>query len=236
MMIEEPTRSVDLIRFYGLLERLNRKVGGVRTLQDHSKKSGWPQRGVYFFFDPNERRTDTGNGCRVIRVGTHAVSKGSKSTLWDRLAQHKGNLGDGGGNHRGSIFREHIGRALIARDQLEIPSWGGRTAPREVRQAEFSHEQTVSSIIGQMPFLWLEIEDEPGKNSLRALIESNSIALLSNYKKQPIDPLSSNWLGNYRGETVIAETGLWNVRGVKSNYVPSYLNTLERLIEEAPEK
>ena len=39
----------------------------------------------------------------------------------------------------------------------------------------------VSDIIREMPFLWLEVDDPPGRDSLRGYIESNSIALLSNY-------------------------------------------------------
>jgi len=39
-----------------------------------------------------------------------------------------------------------------------------------------------------MPFLWLAIEDTAGPDSLRCYIERNSLALLSNYEKPPIDP------------------------------------------------
>ena len=48
-----------------------------------------------------------------------------------------------------------------------------------------------------MPFLWLAIEDTAGPDSLRCYIERNSIALLSNYEKPPLDPPSRHWLGHY---------------------------------------
>ena len=52
---------------------------------------------------------------RVVRVGTHGL-RPSHSTLWGRLSQHKGSVGGGmpgGGNHRGSVFRLHVGSALL---------------------------------------------------------------------------------------------------------------------------
>ena len=59
-----------------------------------------------------EDRSDTGSGPRIIRVGTHALKTGSRTTLWTRLSQHKGQPGSGGGNHRGLIFRLIGGRAV----------------------------------------------------------------------------------------------------------------------------
>jgi hypothetical protein len=36
----------------------------------------WPRRGVYFFFENGEMRSETGTGPRVVRVGTHAMRSG----------------------------------------------------------------------------------------------------------------------------------------------------------------
>ncbi len=66
-------RRSDLLRFYGLLERLEQKVGGMRTLTACSGRIDWPRRGVYFFLEDGERRSDTGQGLRIVRVGTHAL-------------------------------------------------------------------------------------------------------------------------------------------------------------------
>ena len=56
-------------------------------------------------------------------------------------------------------------------------------------------EQRVSRVIGDMPFLWIDIGDEPGPASLRGYIERNTIALLSNFDRLPLDPPSTAWLG-----------------------------------------
>lgn len=105
---------------------------------------------------------------RIISTdaGTHALSVGSRTKLWSRLSQHKGQA-NGGGNHRGSIFRLLVGTALINKNRLNFPTWGiGNTADRAVRTGEVDLERQVSQVICNMRFLWLAIEDEPGPNSL----------------------------------------------------------------------
>jgi hypothetical protein len=112
-------RREHLVRFYSILGNLERKIGGARKLADCSGQMLWPQRGVYFFREQGEDRSDTGDGPRVVRVGTHALKAGSRSKLWGRLSQHRGPAKTGGGNHRGSIFRLIVGAALINRERLD---------------------------------------------------------------------------------------------------------------------
>ena len=113
-------RLSDLIRFYALLDSLDAKLGSKRTLAVCNGRMNWPTRGVYFFFEPGEERHDSGGASRVVRVGTHALTTKSRTTLWNRLSQHKGVGKTGGGNHRGSIFRLIVGSALKRREGLEI--------------------------------------------------------------------------------------------------------------------
>ncbi len=183
--------------------------------------------------ETGEFRSDTGDGSRIVRVGTHALKTGSKTKLWTRLKQHKGVTSTGGGNHRGSIFRKIVGAAMIDRDNLDGPSWGkGDTAPREVRKSELSLEKIVSAHIGEMPFLWLGIEDEPGPDSLRGYIERNAVSLLSNYGKHPVDPPSLSWLGKHSDRGKVRNSGLWNSNHVDEDYDPAFLDVLARLIDE----
>ena len=83
------SREGDLLRFYSLMDRLALSLKGSRCLRDCEGRMDWPRRGVYFFFEPGENRSDSGSGLRIVRVGTHGVSSGSKSTLWQRLSQHR---------------------------------------------------------------------------------------------------------------------------------------------------
>jgi hypothetical protein len=81
----------------------------------------WPKRGVYFFFETGESRSDSGSGPRVVRVGTHALREGSRAKLWTRLSQHQGTITTGGGNHRGleltplNRTRNGLGQDVFAR-------------------------------------------------------------------------------------------------------------------------
>ena len=226
-------------QFYDLLERIENKIGGKRTLADCNGYMSWPERGVYFVFEPGEERTTTGSGMRVVRVGTHALIENSKTTLWDRLRQHRGTAGGsnpGSGNHRGSVFREHLGTAFINRDNWPgkiAASWGvGANAPRHVKDAEIPLEREVSKHIGSMPFIWLEIDDEPGPDSLRGYIEKNSLALLSNFHRnnRPVDSPSESWLGHCAKSSKVKKSGLWNSNHVDESLDDQFFETFESLL------
>lgn len=70
------SRTEDLNRLYRLLDHLERNVGGTQQLKDCDGYMDWPDRGIYFFFAPDERRAHS-DALRLTRVGTHAVSAGS---------------------------------------------------------------------------------------------------------------------------------------------------------------
>lgn len=228
------SRSDSLDELYRLLADLERRCGGKRRLATCDGK-GWPKRGVYFFFEEGEFRED-GHTPRVVRVGTHAL-RPSSTTLWNRLSQHKGNSGGsrpGGGNHRGSIFRLHVGTALMA--QGEWPDsvtahWGvGSGASGLVRTQEYPLECAVSARIGTMPFLWLAVDDPPGPKSNRGVIEAGSIRLLSNYRRIFIDPPSPGWLGHLAGRDSVRLSGLWNVHHVAEQPDPDFLDVFARYV------
>ncbi|WP_257628650.1 hypothetical protein [Haloplanus salinarum] len=82
-------RTALLDRLYSLFDDLERRIGGARRLGDCDGYMDWPDRGVYFLFSADETRV-TGEFPRLTRVGTHAVSRGSGSTLWERLRTHRG--------------------------------------------------------------------------------------------------------------------------------------------------
>ena len=204
----------------------------------------WPQRGLYFFFEAGEERSDSGEGLRVVRIGTHGLKAGSRSTLWGRLSQHRG-TSRGTGNHRGSIFRLLVGIALARRRGIDPPpSWGvgadpGAAARRlgveraRIKSAEADLEIQVSRYIGNMPFLWLDVGDEPGPASLRGLIERNAIALVSGYGEPAPDPPASGWLGHCSDRERVRRSGLWNNNHVDEDYDASFLDVLARRIEGA---
>ncbi|AKU08290.1 hypothetical protein [Haloferax gibbonsii] len=228
-------RTDQVNRFYQLMAELEETVGGKQKLEDCTGYMDWPDRGVYIFFAPDEYR-ESGDQLRVTRIGTHAVSEGSSTSLWNRLRTHRGALSgtyEGGGNHRGSVFRKRIGEAFLERNNLheEYPHWGeGSSAKRERRLNELEMERRVSDYIGDLPFLWLNVDDEPSAESQRAYIERNMIALLSNYQREAVDPRSDDWLGHYSRSQKIRESGLWNVNHVDEDYDSEFLDSLEECI------
>ena len=229
----DPPRLEHIKELYGLLGRLEMVSDGSRLLADCTGRDDWPRRGVYFLMEPGEQRADSGSGLRVVRVGTHALKAGSSTSLWTRLSQHRGQALSGGGNHRGSIFRLIVGTALIARDGHACGSWDDRrpTAPAAVRMGERALEQEVSKTIGAMRFVWLAVDDEPGPESARGVIERGAIALLSNCGKTPIDPPSSGWLGHYCSRERVRASGLWNNNHVDETYDAAFLGRMAEFID-----
>jgi hypothetical protein len=228
-------RQADTDRVYDLLEALAAASGGPRLLSGTTRPADWPTHGVYFFFEPGEVRAD--GRSRVVRVGTHALTATSETTLWKRLSQHRGHLkgsNPGGGNHRGSIFRLHVGAALITCGQvkgLPLSAWLSAKPLPEHRDAERDCERAVSAYIGQMPVLWLEVPSRDDGTSDRGLVEATVIALLSR-AAGGVDPASAGWLGQHAPNQAIAESGLWNVRHVRDHYDPRTLAVLAGYIKK----
>lgn len=220
--------------FYEVLGCLRERIGGLATLENCNRRMNWPNQGLYFFFEQGEERVDSGRGLRVVRVGTHAVSRGARSSLWSRLATHRGNLRTGGGNHRGSVFRLLVGLSILNRDSIDCQTWArGSSASREIREREHVLECLVSEHIRSMPFLWLEASDIASPSNLRAYLERNCIALLSNYAssaEEQIDPRSARWLGNYCPKEKVRRSGLWNSAHIDGGYDPLFLKVLADLV------
>ena len=227
------SRRRDTDRFYEIMMHLEKRVDGTRCLVNCIGAMDWPKQGVYFFFEGGETRK-TGES-RVVRVGTHAVSQNSKARLWDRLRTHRGTLSGkyrGGGNHRASVFRKLVGSAIIQREHLKCDNWDvGQSAKECVRKAEHYIEVKASNYIRHLPFLWIQAEDKASPNSIRAVIERNTIALLSNFNKHEIiDPSTPNWLGLHSPSERVRHSGLWNQNHVDEDYDPQFLDAFDNLV------
>jgi hypothetical protein len=215
--------------FYRLLAEVAGLAGGVRRLRD-CRAADCPRAGVYFFFEDGEVRGD--GSSRVIRIGTHALTAVSKATLWDRLRQHRGHLAGrapGSGSHRASVFRRHVGTALIRRDGQPpglLESWLDRHGPRPGwDDQETAVEVAVSCHIGAMPVLWLTVPDPV----TRGYVERNSIVLTSQLAAGQDRP-SPGWLGRHAVPGEVRQSGLWNVEHVTSSCDPGFLAVFEQLI------
>ncbi|MBT1159863.1 hypothetical protein J1C56_30415 [Aminobacter anthyllidis] len=212
-------RIQDLDRLYNWIgeERIADRVFSFRELSSRSV----PKRGVYIFLDGAERNF-RGAGFRVVRIGTHAVSAGSQASLRGRLRNHLGPSSQIG-NHRGSIFRLHIGIAMLEAGpgHGSLATWGeGQDARPEVKSLEIAHELAVSRYLQDLEVVLLEVDDEPSKESLRAKVEMQLIALFSE-SMRTIDCPGPDWLGLKSPVAQIRQSGLWNIRGIGGKYDPA---------------
>jgi hypothetical protein len=213
--------------FHRALGRLADQTGGPWTLGEVSGQWNWPERGIYIFLNADSHRVaETVSQAYVTRIGTVGDCAGSSSTLWSRLRAHRGNTrGDyaGGGNHRGSVFRRHVGEALIEAEGLhdQYPHWGKTHAQlpdgmetTALRQQEHSLEQQVSQRIRSLPFLVVDVPGEPGPQSSRATLERNLIALVAQLRLRDPSLKRGCELQQQSPTPAIARSELWNVNHV----------------------
>jgi hypothetical protein len=225
-------RKENVAHAYGLFESLSSHIGmrELRSLLD----TELPKQGVYFFFDVNEASTFSRKVPRLVRIGTHGVSAGSIATLRTRLRTHLGTR-SGLGNHRASVFRLHVGRAIIEREGLHdsFPNWGkGQSAPKEITAQESQLEHRVSEYIGQLHVLYVPVADTAGTGSMRAMIERQFIALFTEHIS-PVERATSSWLGRFSDKATIRETGLWNVRDVGGECDLKFVRFFEGVLAKA---
>ncbi|MGE7473353.1 DUF6884 domain-containing protein [Bosea sp. NPDC003192] len=221
-------RIRDLRLMYSWIEN-ERRGGRVFNFWDLPNKIV-PKRGVYIFLDRRELNFLQGSP-RIVRIGTHGVSQGSMATLRGRLRNHLGPATEVG-NHRGSIFRLHVGRAMLEAEQrgAYLPTWGaGQDASVQVKAVEVDHEIAVSRYLRELEVALIAIDDEPAKESLRASVEAQLIALCSE-GMHTIDVPSSHWLGRNSPVALIRGSGLWNIRGVGADYDPSARGSVSAIV------
>lgn len=149
--------------------------------------------GVYIIFERGEKY-----GCydRITRVG-----KAEKSLL-SRLEQHF--LRE---DKDHSIFRKHVGRALLNKKGLPLDNWnkkGVTDSDTEKKVSEYLKENATFCVIP------LEDKNEIcilEKTLIGILAASNLSYLAANGKAIQ----SGDWLGNYSVSQKIKTSGLWNV-------------------------
>ncbi|EKS35140.1 hypothetical protein HMPREF9696_02412 [Afipia clevelandensis ATCC 49720] len=221
------------IKLYSVLARQIRQ-GVMAPLTEILKGNTLPEKGVYIFCDPSEDSNLHVTTPRIVRIGTHAVSSGSKSTLRSRLRTHAGSA-DGRGSHRSSIFRLHIGQSLIAKNswELKYPHWGkGSTASSEIRESERDLEQEVSSYMGQLLVTTLPLVDDSGPGSARAHVERALVALLTE-DMDFLEESSSAWLGRFSSRPQLQSSGIWNVQHVGATLDTKSVNLAINLLERS---
>lgn len=163
--------------------------------------------GLYLLCEDGERFH---GGDRIVRIGTHTGS----GNLMQRLMEHYITE-----NHHRSIFRKHIGRALLnKRSDPYLEAWNTDFTTRKSRESlghmrdmtrEVEIEREVSSYLRQHTSFCLI--SEPDAHARKAL-ERGLIALLA---QETACVPSADWLGLWATDSRISESGLWNIQGLK---------------------
>jgi hypothetical protein len=156
-------------------------------------RSSIPQNGIYFFFESGERvEIDGAFTERIVRVGTHLGT----GNLPGRLKKHYS------GKRRTSVFRRHVGGAILAKQDAEknlISTW---TRNKSVPMPELELE--VDNFFRQsLTFSCVQVIDAKE----RIYLEGRLIGLLST---RPLGSPSSDWLGHHSIPDEIRNSGVWN--------------------------
>ena len=163
-----------------------------------------PANGVYLFFERGETVVvDSQPVERIVRVGTHR----GEGRLPKRFLQHFA------GNRRASVFRRHLGGALLARanpDDARIAVWVGQPGVPIPKV-----EQTVSQVVRErFTFCCVRVDDQ----AERLKLERGLIALLA---RHPLGPPSEGWLGRHAAHLAIRRSGLRNTQPVEARPLTS---------------
>jgi hypothetical protein len=167
-----------------------------------------PENGIYFLFEKGEI---SHNVNRIVRIGTH----NGQGRLLKRINEHFFTP-----NKDRSIFRKHLGRCLLAKendcflDDWEIDLTTAKNREKYSKHLDFKKlaitENIVTDYIKKNFFLsLLEIDDK----MFRLKIEKKLIGTLANC----CDCIpSTNWIGHYHPNKKISENGIWNIQGLKT--------------------
>ncbi len=180
------------------------------------RRQDLPSNGIYFFYEEGEIiRTSNKVIKRIVRVGTHREQGRFPGRILDHFY----------GNKNSSIFRKHLGAAILAKENphsLKLREWMKQNKTfRDV-------EEKVSRLLREkFSFRYVRVDDRDERLEL----EERLISTLARFSPKYISP---NWLGQYSPSREIRESGLWNVEHVDSpRYMgPKQLARLEQLVYE----
>ena len=200
---------------YELSERVHRLVLGLPRFR-FPRYPTIPN-GIYFFFEQGETvPLDGEERDRIVHVGTHRA----QDRLSIRLAEHFGPLSRMSGSRHASVFRRHVGSAiLLATDPYtnRVSGWYGK------ERARFADLEELVSREMRTTFSFVVIPVQAPHERLQ--LEAGLIALLA---QNPLAPPSVSWLGNFASHSYVRNSGLWNHQHVYDTPLsPEQLRTLE---------
>lgn len=186
--------------------RLHQILSALPTFPITRPPAGLPENGVYFLFENGE----AGHGIeRIVRVGSHNRDGNLATRLREHLTRNKDR----------SIFRQHIGHALLRRSndpyteiwQINFTTRKSRESKSHLRNE--SRQQEIEAAVST----YIE-----GAFHVRVLSAANAQSA-TNLEKLCIAAVSScgtcqpsrSWLGLDARDRRIRESGLWQIQHLK---------------------
>lgn len=166
-----------------------------------------PSDGIYVMFQLGELAH---NADRIVRIGTHR----GDSRLTSRLREHFHKE-----NKDRSIFRKHIGRALLAQQDdsflrhwnLDLTTRKSRELYGEVvdeRRSEAVEAEVTEFLSRSITFSVIGVHSK----QQRLMIEKSLLSTLACCGECGA---STQWLGRFHQHSAIQQSGLWNIQGLK---------------------
>ncbi len=170
-------------------------AAGLPRHNHRADRADLPRNGIYLFFERGESvPLGPTEAARIVRVGTHRVDGRFPGRVRDHFH----------GNRRASVFRFHLGAALLARRaplDPRLDPWRDRSAagPAEV-------ELLVSRTLAEdFTFACIRVDF----SAERIALERGLIALLAQH---PVARPCEGWLGRHALAPSILRSGLWNTQ------------------------
>lgn len=199
-------------------EWLHRELARLPLIRFPFEPKHLPDNGIYFFYEKGEVWGHGGRRPGIVRVGTH-----KDGNFQSRVAEHflfnerKMDFdAKSSPPHDRSIFRKHIGRALLNRDgdsYLEIWNKDFMTKEdirkfghkRDIRK-EKKIERAVTEIIrSTLSFRFIKVSGQ----GIRIDLEKRLIGTLAQCS---VCQASPRWLGLHSPKKQVRESGLWLVQ------------------------
>lgn len=199
------------MRVESACEQLHEMLEGLQEWFEPSRDL--PELGIYFFYEEGEM-TDHSGRQRIVRVGTHGTRASKRvRTLRERLKDHYN------GNREGSVFRRHLGSALLrvkGEPDERVKEWWKKRKSAIWKEFEETETEVSKTLRSKFSFRVLRVE----RKEERRLFEERIIATLSSCT---VCKPSNNWLGRFAWSEKVHRSGLWN---------SEFTDSLERLTEK----
>jgi hypothetical protein len=180
-----------------------------------------PKNGIYFFYEHDERWGHSGDAARIVRIGTHR-----DGNFRSRIQEHFALKGWLAGVDRASlkdrsIFRKHVGRAILARHaDPYLAIWDldliqshvrARAKPhRDIAKEEEIESEVTRLLRERFWFRFILFEGQAQRMGSTGM-ESRLIGTVS---ACGVCRPSDGWLGRYSPIERVRRSGLWQVQHV----------------------